>query len=94
MSKVHPVFFESVFNFSQYSIFQSVMTILLMDGLMILTVTVTFIPKNSAVNGAPKIGMASRRTMQSVPLALFLREGDVLDLFLETVGLLELLRLT
>ena len=70
------------------------MTILLMDGLLILTVTVTFIPKNSAVNGALIIGMGLSRAMQLVPLALLLREGDVLDLISETVGLLELLRLT
>ena len=70
------------------------MTILLMDGLLILTVTVTFIPKNCAVNGALIIGMGLSGAMQLVPLALFLMEGDVLGLFLETVGLLELLRLT
>ena len=70
------------------------MTILLMDGLLILTVTVTFIPKNSVVNGALIIGMGLSRAMQLVPLALFLREGDVLGLISETVGLLELLRLT
>ena len=70
------------------------MTIPLMDGLLILTVTVTFIPKNSAVNGALIIGMGLRRAMQLVPLALFLREGDVLGLISETVGLLELLRFT
>ena len=61
------------------------MTILLMDGLLILTVTVTFIPKNSAVNWGLIIGMGLSRAMQLVPLALFLREGDVLDLILETV---------
>ena len=70
------------------------MTIPLMDGLLILTVTVTFIPKNSAVNGALIIGMGLRRAMQLVPLALFLREGDLLGLISETVGLLELLRFT
>jgi hypothetical protein len=70
------------------------MTILLMDGLLILTVTVTFIPKNSAVNGALIIGMGLSRVLQLDPLALFLMEGDVLDLVLETVGLLELLRFT
>ena len=70
------------------------MTILLMDGLLILTVAVTFIPKNSAVNGGLIIGMGLSRAMQLVPLALLLREGDVLDLISETVGLLELLRLT
>ena len=75
-------------------IFQPVMTILLMDGLLILTVTVTFIPKNSAVNGGLIIGMGLSRVMQLDPLALFLMEGDVLDLVLETVGLLELLRFT
>ena len=74
-------------------IFQPVMTILLMDGLLILTVTVTFIPKNCAVNGA-LIGMGLRRAMQLVPLALPLMERDVLGLILETVGLLELLKLT
>ena len=57
MSKVYPVFLNQVFNFSQYFIFQSVMTILLMDGNLILTVTVTLIPKSCVVNGAPKIGM-------------------------------------
>ena len=75
-------------------IFQPVMTILLMDGLLILTVTVTFIPKNSAVNGGLIIGMGLSRVMQLDPLALFLMEGDVLDLVLETVGLLELFMLT
>ena len=75
-------------------IFQPVMTILLMDGLLILTVTVTFIPKNSAVNWGLIIGMGLSRAMQLVPLALCLREGDVLDLISETVGLLEWLRLT
>ena len=75
-------------------IFQPVMTILLMDGLLISTVTVTFIQKNCAVNGALIIGMGLRRAMQLVPLALSLMEGDMLGLFLETVGLLELLRLT
>ena len=93
MSKVYP-FFESVFNFPQYFIFQSVMTILLMDGLLILTVTVTYMPKNCAVNGALIIGMGLRRVMQLVPLALSLMERDVLGLILETVGLLELLMLT
>ena len=93
MSKVYP-FFESVFNFPQYFIFQSVMTTLLMDGLLILTGTVTFLPKNCAVNGALIIGMGLSRAMQLVPLALLLREGDVLDLISETVGLLELLRFT
>jgi len=70
------------------------MTILLMDGLLILTVAVTFIPKNSAVNGGLIIGMGLSRAMQLVPLALVFREGDVLGLILETVGLLELLRFT
>ena len=70
------------------------MTIPLMDGLLILTVTVTFIPKNSAVNGALIIGMGLSRAMQLDPLALFLMEGDVLGLILEIVGLLELLRFT
>ena len=70
------------------------MTIPLMDGLLILTVTVIFILKNSAVNGALIIGMGLSRVMQLVPLALLLREGDVLGLILETVGLLELLRFT
>ena len=93
VSKVYP-FFESVFNFRQYFIFQSVMTILLMDGLLILTVTVTFIPKNSAVNGAPKIGMGLRRKLLLGQLALLLMEGGVLGLISETVGHLELLRLT
>ena len=67
---------------------------LLMDGLLILTVTVTFIPKNSAVNGAPKIGMGLRRKMLLGQLARLLMEGVVLGLFLETVGRLDLLRLT
>ena len=67
---------------------------LLMDGLLILTVTVTFIPKNSAVNGAPKIGMVLRRKMLLGQLARLLMEGVVLGLFLETVGRLDLLRLT
>ena len=93
MSKVYP-FFESVFNFPQYFIFQSVMTILLMDGLLILTVTVTYMPKNSAVNGAPKIGMGLRRILLLGQLALLLMEGGVLGLFSETVGRLELLRFT
>ena len=70
------------------------MTILLMDGLLILTVTVTFTPKNFAVNGALTIGMDLSRAMQLVPLALSLMEGGMLGLILETVGLLELLRLT
>ena len=87
--------FESVFNFPQYFIFQSVnISILLMHGLLILTVTVTFIPKNSAVNGAPKIGMGLRRKLLLGQLALLLMEEGVLVLFLETVGRLELLRLT
>ena len=93
MPKVYK-FFESVFNFPQYFIFQSVMTILLMDGLLILTVTVTLKQKNCAVNGALIIGMDLNRAMQLVPLALLLMEKDVLGLILETVGLLELLRLT
>ena len=75
-------------------IFQPVMTILLMDGLLILTVTVTFIPTNSAVNGAPKIGMGLRRKWLLGQLALLLMEMGVLGLFLETVGRLELLRFT
>ena len=70
------------------------MTILLMDGLLILTVTVMFIPKNSAVNGAPKIGMGLRRKLLLGQLALLLMEGGVLGLISETVGHLELLRLT
>ena len=69
------------------------MTILLMDGLLILTVTVTFTPKNCAVNGALTIGMDLSRAMQLVPLALSLMEGGMLGLILETVGQLELLRL-
>ena len=70
------------------------MTIPLMDGLLILTVTVIFILKNSAVNGALIIDMGLSRAMQLDPLVLVLREGDVLGLILETVGLLELLRFT
>ena len=93
MSKVYP-FFESVFNFPQYFIFQTVMTILLMDGLLILTGTVTYMPKNCAVNGALIIGMGLRRKLLLGQLALLLMEGGVLGLFSETVGRLELLRLT
>ena len=66
--------------------------ILLMDGLSILTVT--FIPNNSAVNGAPKIGMGLRKKLLLGQLALLLMEGGVLGLISETVGRLELLRLT
>ena len=65
-----------------------------MDGLSILTVTVTFIPNNSAVNGAPKIGMGLRKKLLLGQLALLLMEGGVLGLISETVGRLELLRLT
>ena len=75
-------------------IFQPVMTILLMDGLLILTVTVTFIPINSAVSGAPKIGMGLRRKLLWGQLALLLMEGGVQGLNSETVGPLELLRFT